>query len=194
MAEVCGPVTGHNARFTPRGLNILKVKVIMITALGIKDRTAARTLIFALQVLPDSHLHAALSAQNCRAIPFAARPYFDRMSSQRIVAILAGIVFAATLHPDSDDIHGQVVMYAPGLRIHVDSVHCRARMVHDYRSTNCGADFKHIRRMLIRERERYAPEPIQIREDANLFTGKCGTHLVLSRRERRQPHKGKWLL
>ena len=194
MAEVCGPVTGHNARFRPSRAKHPQSKSDNDYCTSDKDRTAARTLIFALQVLPDSHLHAAFSAQNCRAIPFAARPYFDRMSSQRIVAILAGIVFAATLHPDSDDIHGQVVMYAPGLRIHVDSVHCRARMVHDYRSTNCGADFKHIRRMLIRERERYAPEPIQIREDANLFTGKCGTHLVLSRRERRQPHKGKWLL
>jgi hypothetical protein len=114
-------------------LNRLKVEVIMFAASRIKLRPAARTLIVALKILENAHLHTARSAQNRFLIPFSARPNFDSMAGLRIVTILARIVSAATLHFDSDNIDRLAVMSATGLRVNGDSVHCGAGMRHDSR-------------------------------------------------------------
>jgi hypothetical protein len=106
---------------------------MVIAAPRIELRPAGWALIVALKILPNTHLHAASPAQNRLPIPFALRPNFYRMSCQRIVAILASKVSAATFHPDGDNIDSLSIMSAPALRVHVDSVHCRASMWHDHR-------------------------------------------------------------
>jgi hypothetical protein len=178
--------------------------MIVIAATRIELRPASWALIFALDILPNAHLHSALSAQNRRTIPFATRPNLDGMTRQSIVAILAGIIRPAALHSDSDDIHCLVVMSAAGLRVYVDSVHCGAGMHHNYRLTtrletkinarmNLSVDcsnFENLNRNRVRKLDRYAMGPIGVREDAEFFAGKDGAHAVLSRGNQRQPHRG----
>jgi hypothetical protein len=50
------------------------------------------------------------------------------------VAILAGIIDAAALHPDRDDVESGSIVSAAGLRIQIDSANFKARKLH--RSTD----------------------------------------------------------
>ena len=54
--------------------------------------------------------------------PFTLQPHCYRMIGEHLVAILAGIVKAATFHLDGDDVGSGVVMEAAGLRIEVEAV------------------------------------------------------------------------
>jgi len=48
-------------------------------------------------------------------VPFTLRPDCNRMIGERLVAIFAGIVEAATFHLDSDDVSRPVIMIATSL-------------------------------------------------------------------------------
>ena len=48
-------------------------------------------------------------------VPFTLRPDSYWMIGERLVAILAGIVQAATFHLDGDDVSRPVIMLTPGL-------------------------------------------------------------------------------
>jgi hypothetical protein len=57
------------------------------------------------------------------------------MPSHRIVAFLAGIVQAATLHPDGDHVQLSAVMHAARLRIQIDPLHASARITHTFKGS-----------------------------------------------------------
>jgi hypothetical protein len=87
---------------------------------GLVARWAARV---ALHVLTDGQLRAARAAEYGFLIPFVGWPNLDRMSGEGIVAILAGIVNAATFHLDGEDVRGTVIMLAAGLRVEMDATY-----------------------------------------------------------------------
>ena len=47
--------------------------------------------------------------------PFTLQPHRYRMIGERLVAILAGIIKAATFHLDGDDVSRPAIMLATGL-------------------------------------------------------------------------------
>jgi len=53
--------------------------------------------------------------------PFAIGPDLDRMTGEGLVAILAGVVHAAALHLNRDDVGGPVIMLAARLRVEIDA-------------------------------------------------------------------------
>jgi hypothetical protein len=52
------------------------------------------------------------------------------MIGERVVAIFAGIVNAAALHLDRNDVRRAVVVFATGLRIEMDATHFRKSRKH----------------------------------------------------------------
>ena len=110
-----------------------EIEVIMMAAARIEPCLACGTLIRAIQILPDTYLPPAISAHHCQLIPFAARPDFDRVVGQGIVAILARVIEAAALHLDSHDVQYLVVMNAASLRIQINSVHGGMEFGHAYK-------------------------------------------------------------
>ena len=91
-------------------LHRFEVKVIVATATWIEPDAAIWTLIRTFQIFPNAQLCPAASAQHCWLIPFAASPNLGRVIRKFIMAILADIVDATTLHPDGNDIQRSVVM------------------------------------------------------------------------------------
>lgn len=62
-----------------------------------------------------------------------SRPHFDRVIGQRVVAVLAGIVDAATLHFDRDDVQRTVIVNTARLRVETNSHDVRASVGHGFR-------------------------------------------------------------
>jgi hypothetical protein len=91
----------------------------MIAAGRIEFGLARGTTVPAIQVGVNRQFGAAGSAQDGFVVPFIQGPHLDRMVRQREMAIFAGIVNAAALHFDCDNIHRLVVMGAPGLGIDI---------------------------------------------------------------------------
>jgi hypothetical protein len=114
-------------------IHSLEVEVIVIAASRIEPCPTAWTLIGTSEILPNGHLNPARSTQHRRRIPIVMGPDFDCVMDQRIMAILAGIVCAATLHLDRDNVYGLVVVSAAGLGIQAYSVHVGTRCCHIYR-------------------------------------------------------------
>jgi hypothetical protein len=110
------------------GFCCFEVKMVMIAAAGIELRVAGWALVGAVQILPYAQFSSASPAQHSLFIPFAARPDFECMADHCIVAIFAGIVGAATLHPDGNYVQRFVVMSASGLGVQIDSAHEGARL------------------------------------------------------------------
>jgi len=82
----------------------------MVTAARIESGVAGRAFVSAGHILLDAHFISTGAAEHGKLSPFGLRPNFDRMVCQLIVAILAGIVDAATLHFDRDDVEvGSIV-------------------------------------------------------------------------------------
>lgn len=77
------------------------------------------------EVLIDGHLAPAGAAQDGLLVPFRLRPCLERMIGQGFVAVLAGVVDAAALHPDGHDVEPCVVVSAAGLRVEVDAADLR---------------------------------------------------------------------
>jgi hypothetical protein len=97
--------------------------MVVVAAPGVELLPATRAARFALHILMYRQLRAASPAKYCLLLPLALRPHLDRMSSQRLMTILASIVNAAALHLDRDDVRRPVIMLAARLRIQLDSAH-----------------------------------------------------------------------
>jgi hypothetical protein len=76
---------------------------------------------FTLQILVDGHLCATGATEYGFFAPLGLRPDFDRVIGEHRVAVFAGIVDAAALHLDRNNISGSVIVLATGLRIKVDA-------------------------------------------------------------------------
>src|ERR1700730_10372074 len=99
--------------------------MIMPPAPRIKSRPAPRTPRLALHILPTRHLPPASPAQNRRRIPLPPPPDRNRMTRQRLMAILASPVHPATRHLDRHNIQRRPPMHTPRLRIEIDPTHFR---------------------------------------------------------------------
>ena len=97
--------------------------MIVIAAARIETRPASWAAGFALHVPTYAQLRAAGAAENCLLLPFALGPDFDPVAGECFMAILAGVVHAAALHLDRDDVRRPVIMLAARLRIQIDSVY-----------------------------------------------------------------------
>jgi len=107
--------------------------MVVISAARIERRIAGRALVERTQILSDAQLDPTCSTQHRWLIPFATRPDSDRVIGQCIVAALASIVEAATLHFDCDDVEFAVVVGAASLRVEVDSHDAGAQFSHGFR-------------------------------------------------------------
>jgi len=54
-------------------------------------------------------------------VPFRPRPHGRRVPGERIVAVLAGIIDAAALHPDRNDVERRMPMDAARFAIEIDT-------------------------------------------------------------------------
>lgn len=96
----------------------------MVTlASRIKGCVAGWAVVSARHVFMDGHLSPAASAKNCFLFPLGSWPDHDRMIRQRRVAIFTGIVEAAALHLDRDNVSGSMIMFAAGLGVDVDAAY-----------------------------------------------------------------------
>jgi len=96
--------------------------MVMVAAGGVEGSLASGAAGVALEVLGDGEFGAAGSAEDGGLVPFGLRPDLDGMTGEGNMAILAGVVEAAALHLDGDDVSEVVVVEAAGLRIEVQSV------------------------------------------------------------------------
>jgi hypothetical protein len=97
-----------------------EIKPIMLAATGIEGRLAPRATRVARHILLDAHLVTTDAAYHGGLSPFGPRPNLDGVIRQRVVAIFAGIVKAATFHFDRDHIEDAAVMDAARLGIQSD--------------------------------------------------------------------------
>src|SRR6202040_1800175 len=88
----------------------LEIKVMVVAAARIERCLAGRAGIIAIEIAPDAHLRSAGAAEHGRFIPLSARPWFERVIRQRLMAILAAIIYAAALHLDGDDVARRLVV------------------------------------------------------------------------------------
>ena len=95
----------------------------MFSAPRIEPLAATRAAGLALHVLLYRQLRAAGPAKYRLLLPFALRPHLDGVVRERLVAILARVIHAATLHLDRDNVRRPVVMLAACLRIQLDAAH-----------------------------------------------------------------------
>lgn len=102
----------------------------MVAAAGIEGGIAGRALGFVGNILLNAHLISTGAAQHGKLGPLGLRPDFDRMISQLLMTILAGIVGATTFHFDGDDVEGSSIVGAARLGIDIDSANLRARGLH----------------------------------------------------------------
>jgi hypothetical protein len=95
--------------------------MVMVAASGVESGLAGGAAELALEILGDGEFDAAGPAEDGRLVPFGLRPDLDRMTGEGNMAILAGVVEAAALHLDGDDVGGAVVVEAAGLGIEVEA-------------------------------------------------------------------------
>lgn len=107
-------------------IHVLKIKLRMPAAAGVEGNVAGRALVAAGHVLLDAHLISTGAAQDRVLGPLGPRPDFDRMVSQSLVALLAGVVDAAAFHLDRDNVENGSIVSAARLRIQIDSANFRA--------------------------------------------------------------------
>jgi hypothetical protein len=96
-------------------LRDFKVTMIVVATPRIELPATNRAARFALHVLQNRQYCTARAAKYRLLVPFALGPDCNRMIGERLVAILAGIVKAATFHLDSDDVRWPVIMLATSL-------------------------------------------------------------------------------
>src|SRR6185312_4028208 len=95
--------------------------MVMIFAAGVESRAARRAARATLQILIDGDFSSTSSAEHGLAVPLRARPDAELVPRQFYVAVFAGVVSAAALGLDGDDIERAVVMAAAGLRVEINS-------------------------------------------------------------------------
>ena len=99
-----------------------KIEMVVVAAGRVERRVASGTARVAREILRDGEFDAAGSAEDGGLAPFGLRPDFDGMAGESNVAILAGVVEAAALHLNGDNVGGPVVVEAAGLGIEVQAV------------------------------------------------------------------------
>jgi hypothetical protein len=107
--------------------------MVVVAAAWIEVRLAGWAPVLAVQILPNAKFCTAASAQHGGLIPIAFGPHLYWMASQCVMAILAGVVDAATLHLDRNDVLRLAVVSAASLRIEADSAHIGLSIGHGYR-------------------------------------------------------------
>jgi hypothetical protein len=106
--------------------------MVVVAAAGIEPGATGRALVRRVEILADRQLDSTNAAQDGGLIPFALWPYLNRVAGERVVAVLAGIVISAALHPDRNYIDRLVVMRTAGLSVNVNSIHMRPGIWHTY--------------------------------------------------------------
>ncbi len=115
-------LTQKRGEGSPQRNRHFKIEMVVVAAGGVERRLAGGATVVALEVLGDGEFGAAGSAKDGRLVPFGSRPALDGMAGEGSMAILAGVVEPAALHPDCDNVGGAVVVEATALRIEVQSV------------------------------------------------------------------------
>ena len=95
--------------------------MVVVAASRIERRGTDGAARFALQVFANREFCTAGSAQNGLLVEFAEWPYLDGMTGERDVAVLTGVVRAAALHFDGDNVRRRMVVQATRLRIEIQS-------------------------------------------------------------------------
>lgn len=90
---------------------------------GIECRAAGGTAGSAGEVGGNGQLCAAGAAEDRGPVPLRARPDLNGVIREGFVAVLAGIVGAAALHADGNDVQRRVIVGAAGLGIQSDAAH-----------------------------------------------------------------------
>jgi len=93
--------------------------MIVVATLGIEVRPASRAVRVTHHILENGQHCSAGTAKHRLLVPFTLRPNRDPMAGERLVAILAGIVSAATFQLDGDNVVRSVIVLATGLRIEI---------------------------------------------------------------------------
>ena len=99
----------------------LEIKMVVVGAGGIEGGEAVGAAGIAMEVPVNGQFPFAGAAQNGELIEFGARPDGDWVVGQGHMAIFAGIVEAAAVHFDGDDVEWGVEVNAAGLRIEMDA-------------------------------------------------------------------------
>ncbi len=107
-----------------------KIKVVVVSATWVEGGPAEWAQVAAVHVFPDRQFVPAGSAENCPNVPLRTRPHLASMACKEFMAILAGIVDAATSHPDGNDVERRVIMDAAGLPICLQSLDIRFWQLH----------------------------------------------------------------
>ena len=94
--------------------------MMVVATLGIELCPASRAVRVTLHVLENGQHCSAGAAKHRLLVPFTTlRPDRDPMAGERLVAILAGIVSAATFQLNGDNVVRSVIVLATGLRIEI---------------------------------------------------------------------------
>jgi len=105
----------------------------VVGAAGVERSLTGGALAGAAEVLRDAYFGPAGSAEDGGDVPLGLGPGCGRMIGEGGVAVDTGVVEAAALHADGDDIEGRVVVGAAGLGVEIDSMHSRPMPYHDHR-------------------------------------------------------------
>jgi hypothetical protein len=98
-----------------RNLGDFEIKMMVVATPRIELCPAIRAARVTLHILENRQKCTACAAKYRWLVPFALRPECCRMIGERQVAVFAGIVKAATLHLDGNDVSQPVIMLATGL-------------------------------------------------------------------------------
>jgi hypothetical protein len=95
--------------------------MIMLSTPRIEQLPARWAPGFALHILVDGHLRATGATEYSWLAPLCLGPDFDHVIGERGVAVFAGIVDAAALRLDRNNVSGSVIVLAACLRIKVEA-------------------------------------------------------------------------
>jgi|ERR1700723_3762416 len=111
--------------------------MVVVTAPRIELRATNRAARITMHVLENRQDRTAGAAEYSLLVPFIFRPDCYRMIGKCLVAILAGIVQAATFHLDGDDVGRSVIVFTTGLRVEIYTTHARRSQRHRFSLTRC---------------------------------------------------------
>jgi hypothetical protein len=114
------------SKYVIHSLSACKIKSVMLPAAGIERGGAAWAVVTACHVLIDCHFISANAAEHCSLSPFRLRPDLDCVAGQSLVTLFAGIIDAAALYLDGDNVESRSIVSAASLRIHIDSANLSA--------------------------------------------------------------------
>jgi hypothetical protein len=101
---------------------LCEIEVVVVAAGGVEGGVALGADGVGLEVGGDRELGTAHAAEDGLVVPLGVGPGLDGMVGEGDVAVFAGVVDAAALHFDGDDVERGVVVEAAGLRIEVEAV------------------------------------------------------------------------